>query len=325
MSFARRFQRAPNFILGHTKPLAVNSGLNVSGTNPASLTTVGGNITHSTDSATFNGIRFTGHVTVTGKNITYRNCWFNAPADGVSSLLVNVLNSNVQNAYFENCLFKPSSYAPTTTGSIGGCIMGHDFTLYRCDLSGGIDLISVYSGVSLSTPAQNINILGCYMHDQLFYSPDAGHLDNQSHSDGVQVHGGTQNFLMRGTNQTGLLDPAQGQAADPPVDDGNGNHLSGNVQYPSLSAMSCFMLSPVDTTAGVDNFVVDHNWLGGGAVIFNWPRSDGTNIFIINNRWTRGSYLGDDYTVLMDPAQAATITGNYYDDTRVAWNGRKNG
>ena len=203
--------------------------------------------------------------------------------------------------------------------------MGHDFTLYRCDLSGGIDLIDVYSGVSLSTPAQNVSILGCYLHDNLFYSPDSGHLDNQSHSDGVQVHGGAQNFLMRGTNQTGLLDPAQGQAADPPVDDGNGNHLSGNVQYPSLSAMSCFMLSPVDTTAGVDSFVVDQNWLGGGTVIFNWPRSDGTNISITNNRWTRGSYLGDDYTVLMDPAQVATITGNYYDDTHAAWNGRKIG
>jgi hypothetical protein len=289
------------------------------------MSVVATNITHATDNATYDSVRFSGYVNVTGKNITYRNCWFNATAAAGATALVRVLNANAQNITFENCLFKPSTYAPDTTNSLGNCIMGHDFTLYRCDLSGGIDLVGVYSGISLSNPAQNVSILGCYMHDLVFYSPDSSHSDNQSHNDGVQVHGGAQNFLMRGTNQTGMLDPAQGQATDPPIDDGSGNHLSGNVQYPSLASMSCFMLSPVDTTAGVDNFVVDQNWLGGGTVVFNWPRSDGTNIFITNNRWTRGTYLGDDYTVLMNPSQAATITGNYYADTLAAWNGRKTG
>jgi len=27
------------------------------------------------------------------------------------------------------------------------------------------------------------------------------------------------------------------------------------------------MMSPIDLTAGVDNFVIDKSWLGGGAVI----------------------------------------------------------
>lgn len=326
MAIGRRLQRIPTpFILGETKPSAQNTGLNVMRVQVASMTLVSGNVTHATDNAVYNGTRFTGYVNITGKNIRYINCWFNATAAAGDTALVRVLNSNAQNITFENCLFRPSTYASSTTGALGNCIMGHDFTLYRCDLSGGIDIVGVYSGVSLSVPAQNVSILGCYMHDLVFYSPDSSHSDNQSHNDGVQVHGGAQNFLMRGTTLPGMLDPNQGQATDPPVEDGSGNHLSGNAQYPSLACMSCFMLSPVDLTAGVDNFVIDKNWLGGGAVVINWPRSDGTNIQITNNRWTRGTYYGDDFTVLMQVGQPATITGNYYEDTQVAWNGRKNG
>lgn len=328
MGLGRRLQRTATptaFVLGTTKPVAGNTGLKVLGISEASLTTVTGNVTHSTDGATYQNTRFTGYVNVTGKNITYRNCWFNAPAATALTALVRCLNANVESAYFENCLFKPSTYSSGATDALSNCIMGHDFTLYRCDLSGGIDLVGVYSGVSLDTPAQHVSILGCYMHDLVYYSPDAGHSDNQTHNDGVQVHGGAANFLMRGTNLPAMVDPNYGQATDPPVDDGDGNHVSGNIQYPSLVAMSTFMLSPVSTTAGVNNFVIDKNWLGGGIAVINWPRTDGTNIFITNNRWTRGTLLGDDFTILMKAGQAATITGNYYEDTLAAYDGRKNG
>lgn len=328
MPIGRRLNGAASahyFALGKTKPTANNTGLRVAGTNVANMSTVSSNITHATDGATYQNTRFTGYVNVTGKNITYRNCWFNAPAATAASALVRCLNANVQNATFENCLFKPSTYELDPSIALGNCIMGHDYTLYRCDLSGGIDLVGVYSGVNLSTPAANVNILGCYMHDMVYYSPDPSHADNQSHCDGVQVHGGAVDFLMQGTSLSAMIDPNYGQASDPPVDDGNGNHLSGNKQYPWLVGMSAFMLSPVNTTAGVANFVIDQNWLGGGIVVINWPRSDGTGIAITNNRWTRGTYLGDDFTVLMQAGQAATITGNYYEDTLTAYNGRKNG
>lgn len=322
---ARRLQRAAqDFILGQTKPMASNTGLNVSHISVGSLTTVSTNATHATNGAVYEDIRFTGYVNITGKNITYRNCWFNATAIAGGTGLVRALDPNVENILFENCLFLPSTYASNATDALDNCIMGHDFTLYRCDLSGGIDLVGVYSGVSLSTPAANVNVLGCYMHDMVYYSPDAGHSDNQTHNDGLQFHGGARDFLMRGTNLSAMINPLYGQASDPSVD-GGGNHLSGNTLYPWLVAMSCFMLSPVNTTAGVSNFVVDQNWLGGGMCVFNWPRTDGVGIAITNNRWTRGSYLGDDFTVLMQAGQSATITGNYYEDTHAAWNGRKNG
>ncbi len=328
MGFARRLQRSAldrSFVLGQTKPTAANSGLNAAGISAASLTTVAGNVTHSTNDAVYENIRFTGVVNVTGKRITYRNCWFNATAQAGGTALVRCLNANAEAIYFENCLFKPSTYAPSTVDSLGQCIMGHDFTLYRCDLSGAIDLVGVYSGVNSTTPGRNVSILGCYMHDMIYYSPDSGHADNQTHNDGVQVHYGAKDFLMRGTNLEASIDPNYGQASDAPVTDGGGNHMSGNKQYPWLVAMSGFMLSPTNLTAGLDNFVIDQNWLGRGIVVINWPRNDGVNVAITNNRWTRGTYHGDDFTILMATAQVATITGNYYADTLTAWNGRKNG
>ena len=311
------------FILGTTKPTSANTGLNVEGISPASLTTVNGNVTHAVNDTVYENIRFTGYVNVTGKRITYKNCWFNA-SNLADTALVRCMNSNTEAIRFENCLFQPSGFGTNAENALENCIFGHDFILLRCELSGGIDLIGLYSGVALSTPARNIQVLGCYMHDMTYFSPDSGHADNQTHNDGFQIHGGVHDFLLYGTRVDGTLNPSVGQASDPPVTV-DGQHISGNKQYPWLVSMSCFMLTPANTTAGVNNFVVDSNWLGGGIVVFNWSRSDATNVRIVNNRWTRGSFYGDEFTILMKAAQPATITGNYYENTLAPWNGRKNG
>ncbi len=311
------------FILGTTKPTALNTGLNVEGISAGSLTTVNGNVTHATNDIVYENMRFTGYVNVTGKRITYRNCWFNG-SHLADTGLVRCSNANAEALRFENCLFEPSSYGTLANQALENCIFGHDFTLSRCELSGGIDLIGLYSGVALSTPARNIQILGCYMHDLTYYSPDSGHGDNQTHNDGVQIHGGVHDFLMFGTRIDATIDPTIGQASTPATTV-DGQHTGGSRQYPWLTAMSAFMLTPADTTAGVNNFVVDSSWLGGGAVVFNWSRSDGTNVRISNNRWTRGTRLGDEFTILAKAAQPMTITGNYYEDTLAPWNGRKAG
>lgn len=312
-----------NFILGVTKPTEHNTGLNAAGISAASLTTQTGNRTHATNDAVYENTRFTGLVVVQGKRITYRNCWFNGPGT-VGTALVQCLNNNCEDIVFENCVFRASSFGATVDGTPDNCIMGHDFTLYRCDMSGAIDIIGLYSGVSLSIPARNVKVLGSYLHGMTYYSPDPSHTNNQTHNDAFQIHGGAENFLMRGSRVEAYYDAAIGDAAAPPVYSDSAL-VSGNPLYPSLVASCCFMLTPVNTTAGVNNFVIDKNWMGGGVVIINWPRSDGVNVSITNNRWTRGTQLGDDYTILMKPAQVATVTGNYYEDTLTPWNERKRG
>ncbi len=311
------------FILGTTKPSAENTGLNVLGIAPASLTVVSGGRTHTTNDTVYEDMRFTGVVDIRAKRVTYRNCWFNGPGTA-GTALVMCINSVCEEIVFENCLFKASSIGDTVEGTPDNCLFGHDFTLYRCDLSNSIDLLGLYSGVSLSVPARNVSILGSYLHDMTYYSPDPDHSNNQTHNDGIQVHGGAHNFLMRGTRVEAYYDPLVGDASEPPVIV-NDQLISGNKIYPSLAA-SCFLVvTPINTTAGINSFVIDKNWLGGGVVVINWPRSDGVNVAITNNRWTRGTYYGDDFTILMKQAQVATVTGNYYEDTGVPWNERKKG
>jgi|GEM_PF-4228685 len=312
-----------SFIVGETKPTAENTGLNAAGLSSADLTVVAGNHTHTTNDAVYENTRFTGFIDIRAKRVTYRNCWFNGPGT-VGTALVMCMNSVCEEIVFENCLFRASSFGATVDGAPDNCLFGHDFTLYRCDLSGGIDIIGLYSGVALTTPARNINIIGSYIHGMTYYSPDPSHTNNQTHNDAIQMHGGAENFLMRGTNVEAFYDPTIGDAADPAVVDGD-QLVSGNPYYPSLAASCVIIASPVNATAGVDNFLMDKNWLGGGVVVINWPRSDATNLAITNNRWTRGTYYGDDFTILIKPAQTATITGNYYEDTGTPWNGRKNG
>lgn len=126
----RRFQRAATrpFVLGVTKPTAATTGLNVLDISPASLTTVSGNVYHSTDGAMFDRIRFTGKVTVQAKNITYRNCWFNGPYTSSTSL-VSCTNAAVRNIVFENCKFSQSSFSTSPDTSPNACLFGHEFTL----------------------------------------------------------------------------------------------------------------------------------------------------------------------------------------------------
>lgn len=303
---------APSFVLGETKPDAANTGL----TTPASaLEAVAGNVTFATDGQLVENKHFAGKVTVTAKDVRFVNCWFNGPGT-VSNGLLQCTHDNVENLIVERCLFRPSSYSRDING-----IFGKRFTLLRCDVSGVVDCVSIVGG----NLAVDVNVLGCYLHDQAYFSPNDYHADNQSHSDTFQIHFGGRNIRIFGNTLPGTLDPAIGAASTPATTGPDGEHLGGNKLYPHLVALSVVMASPASAEAGLANFTFEKNWAGGGAVVINWPRSDATNVRIVDNRWTRGSYFGDDFTVLMRVAQAATITGNHYEDTLVPWNGRKNG
>lgn len=317
----------PGFVLGETKPTAANTGLNVEGISASSLTTVSGNVTHSMNDVVFERQRFTGRVSITGKRITYRNCWFNGPHTARQAL-AQCSNTNCEAIVFESCLFLPSSFGESAADALGNCVFGHDFRLSRCDVSGGIDLLGLYSGAT-TVPARNVEVLGSFLHDMTYFSPDAGHADNQTHNDAIQVHMGAQRMRVFGNTIIATVDPARGQASDPPVTGSGGEHLSGNKYYPGLPAMSGFMFSPVNETAGIDDIEIDRNWLAAGQVHVNWPRTDGVNVRITNNRWGAPTHIrtaaGDSFYVLMRTAQTATISGNVMEATGAPYDRRMNG
>lgn len=320
------------FIIGTTKPRASNTGLNVEGIDPITMEVVEGTmitgsggkiryeVIHTTDGAVYENIRFTCAVIVKAKNVTYKNCWFNPVSiyGGGGGGMVRTTGQEVSGIKFENCLFKPSDKPTSVTEGASNCIFGHNFTLERCDLSGAIDGVGLYSGDgSRATPARNVKILGSYIHDLTYFfePPGTGHSDNQTHNDCVQIHYGAADFEMYGTTAEAYIDKTVGNANEPPTWGNDGKLMGGCSVYPNSSWMAVFMATPASTTAGVKNFKIDSNWIGGGVVYINWHRSDADGLYITNNRWMRGN-TGARILILKEEANKPTtvIQGNYYED-----------
>jgi hypothetical protein len=320
------------FILGTTKPDASNTGLQVENIDPNTMKVeegirITGNdgkikyeVVHSTNGAVYENIRFTCAVIVTAKNVTYKNCWFNPKSSYASGGvgMVRVTGPDVRDITFQNCLFKPSDKPTSVDEGAANCIFGHNFTLERCDLSGAIDGVGLYSGDgSRSTPASNVKILGSYIHDLTYFfePPGTGHSDNQTHNDCVQIHYGAANFEMYGTTAEAYIDKSVGNANEPPVWGSDGKLMGGCSVYPNRSWMAVFMATPASTRAGVKNFKIDSNWIGGGVVYINWHRSDADGLYITNNRWMGGNTKAR-IMILEEEAQKPTtiIKGNYHED-----------
>lgn len=320
------------FILGKTKPDASNTGLQVEKIDPNAMKIEEGikiagkdgkikyEVTHAIDGAFYENIRFTCAVIVTAKNVTYKNCWFNPKSSYASGGvgMVRTTGPDIQNITFQNCLFKPSDKPSSVEDGASNCIFGHNFILERCDLSGAIDGIGLYSGDgSRTTPASNVKILGCYIHDLTYFfePPGTGHADNQTHNDCIQIHYGAANFEMYGTTAEAYIDKSAGNANEPPIWGSNGKLMGGCSVFPYRSWMAVFMATPASTKAGVKNFKIDSNWIGGGVVYINWHRSDADGLYITNNRWMGGNTKAR-ILILQDEAEKPTtvIQGNYYEN-----------
>lgn len=315
---AVRFEAPPagtprdSLVIGNYKPDASTTGY-LPGTSFVS--TISNNITYSSanNGQTIQNTIFTGKVTVTGQNITFRNCWFRSS----TSEMLNCNNSTVDNLLIEDCTFKPQS--PNLDLN---AIFGRNYTAKRCDISNTVDAFSIV-GSNSSVIDVGVNILGCYVHDLSYFSPCPHHSDNQTHNDVIQIHYGGSNVVIRGNNLQALIAPNIGDASEPSVDQ-NGQHISGNTYYPSLSHMSVLMLSPI--AVNITNLTIDKNYMRGGAVLMNMPTRTGmTGVTITNNKWGRDMRLGETFTVLAPAGQAMTITGNVYEDNGAAYNGRRNG
>lgn len=307
----------PPFTMDVTKPGPLHTGLV---TDSTTLISVSGNQTYATNDTIIENRRFLGKVSVTGKRIRFYNCWFNS---SVNDHLLACTNANVEDLEIERCLFRPNGEGNNMNGP-----WGHDYTAIQCDISGVIDGFGIHK---TGGGAMNVEIAGCYIHDFLYLSPDASHSDNASHNDGNQIRGGFSIYI-HGTFWNGFYDQSIGDASQPSVDHLSGStlvHDSGNKYYPWMTTTSCIIWADLQYASG--GFIIDHNWLDGGAVCINispavTSLSGGTGTGVItNNKWGRGMRLGQDFTILAASSLPLTISGNTYEDTGVAYNGRKAG
>ena len=115
-----------------------------------------------------------GKVVVTADNVTLRNCYIRG---GTTSEIVEFRNPG---GLIEDCTIEPTD--PTAVLYNG--IRGHNFTARRVEIKGTIDGFSLYN-TTLADPL-NVLIENCWVHD-LYFGPDAGQADGNSHNDGVQI------------------------------------------------------------------------------------------------------------------------------------------
>lgn len=316
------------FTLGTTKPDATNTGRYA----PTTTTVTAAETSYTVAGATIRDTLFLGNINVAAANITFENCEFRGRPSNTANHIVRVNNAAQSGAVFNRCTFV-NDYHPSDTGLNGahGAIMGHRYTLNRCDLSYGCDG-AAGATASTSTLLQDITIQGCYIHD-LWYTSPGGPGNDGNHCDGFQAHKRASNLTFIGNTIEGIvLDTIDhSEAQYPPVYNGSGTLTSGNPwydDYPSwvgvydypLWATSAIGLFCPTTDPGLTNITIDRNWLdGGGLAVINLDpdhtSSNSSNIVITNNRMGRRNR--DGYFLIRKSTLASVITlsGNVYENT----------
>lgn len=223
-------------------------------------------------------------VNVSGQNVWFINCRFNGtPTDGTPPMTAT---SSQVGARFTSCTFSP--LAPqwqtyTAQGGLGGGLF--EF----CDFYGGTD---GFCNNSTGGWPQQWTIDRCAFHDLLYMSPfpNFGIQDNASHTDCVQWSGGKLKIVGSALYSFFDMSPLS-QAPEPNLYWGTGSltdssnqppyHFFGNkyvdtvnvpagrcmpeakINYPSIYATSCVMLSPY--IIPVTYFEFDKNYVQGAS------------------------------------------------------------
>lgn len=198
----RHDRAAPGSGISHGRQVnAGNTGLNYNGISPASLTSAGAT-TLSTNGQTVSGKAFTGQLTITGSNVTVRNC--TVILGGVNTFGI-IISGN-------NCLIEGVTVTAPGGQSLNNPIYidnGADRNVIRyCDVSQGSNSITNYG--------TNTIIEYTYCHDCSNVS------DPTDHPDTIEVYGGSCIIrfcnLNEGTKQAdGIINVAPWQASNPAV------------------------------------------------------------------------------------------------------------
>ncbi|MBI5382697.1 MAG: RICIN domain-containing protein [Opitutae bacterium] len=285
------------------KPGSYKPSSSTTGVRPGVvLQVVTGNTIVTTSDTTYEGIDFRGKVSVQAANVTFRNCKFSGnPSNPSGTELVNAGNAKVVNLVIEDCTFLPQAPSQWVNGMIG-----HDFTLRRCDVSLSTDGVNIYNS---NNPhgAVNVYLEANYIHDLAFWSPAQTNSDGKTHNDGSQIQGGA-NINYVGNFITGLISPTVGNPDKGP---------------PGLQANAALMIQPI--VGNITELHVVNNWLGGGAVTVNFSNVTARNLGnvgdVSNNKFGRNqTYQGDaalpddSGTITMPSNATVTTVGNVYED-----------
>lgn len=224
--------------VGVTKPTAATTGV-----LPGSMLTPNyGDIVVEDENESLENVDLHGRLLIRAPGFRGYNCNVRGGASIETGGLVDCVPAGWDDALFMHFTLAPDVRGPGWTG-----IFGHDYIAYRCDVSGTDDGFGVIPppGGDGSEPC-GVQILSSFVHDLQFWTPDPSHVDNKTHNDGIQVHGGS-GFELRGSNIEMTFTDHNGVGGTPrSVDDGDG------VNFTPL-------------TGPIADALVERNWFDYGA------------------------------------------------------------
>jgi hypothetical protein len=299
-----RVSSRDSLVIGVDEPNATNTGL-LPGT---SLTTVSGSVTLSTPGQVFQNMDVFGRVSIAAADVTVKNCRIRGGSTVNASGIATCTNSAVRNALFEDCEIRPDLI---TWG--WDCVSGHDYTLRRCNVWGGTDLVHVQNNGAPSGFDTGVVIEQCYLHDMRWWTAATAGVvhnsDTETHNDIIQHFGGNGTVIrgnsmhaafMRQSGHWVVTNPnvepyttvalhslADGGPFQNIPDRGTGVEANGRYNWDDDAILM------INNTQGPSTgFTFDDNWCYGGNYAINGGgnANPGGGAFLGNfrrNKWDR--------------------------------------
>lgn len=236
------------------------------------------------DNTTYSNMDIYGRVSASGPGVKLVNCrirgYLVSPWVGESTLgLIHLTNANVTGLVAEDCTLIPDYPSPDWD-----CLLGHGWTLRRCLLAHGSDLIGLQNTSNNTDTEENV-IDTCYLNWLTFWTPEpAGTTPNndaKSHNDCIQITHPLK-LTIRNSNISchfsmpagmGVLDDPFGYAGVggdapatiPTASDGTAPNAP---YYPSPCGNAAIQFN---SAASSGKFNIDGTYLDGGAATLNIP------------------------------------------------------
>jgi hypothetical protein len=145
------------------------------------LAVVSGDQTFGTSGQVVEGKDFHGFVTVTGKNVTFRNCVFRGRAATGNAALLDAEKA-------AGTVIEDSEFAPASPSATIDDIWAAHATILRANIHGGVDGAKAGTGTVIQDS---------WIHDMSWFAHDPNQGGGETHNDGVQSFPGESNVTLR--------------------------------------------------------------------------------------------------------------------------------
>lgn len=273
------------------------------------LTPHSGDMTVTVPGTVLDGLDIAGRVSVTTTDVTIRNCRVRGNSTlATNAGLINATNINVQRLIIQDCLLNPDVPSLWWNG-----VTGHDFTVQRCNIYGTVDGVGVFNTANSGGPV-NVKILGNWIHDLAYFSPDPNHTGDtpvsHTHNDCIQIQAGT-NIEIGWNVLAGFCSPTYGP--DISRDQAHPNSGGGfSTHYPYLQASSAVQ---VNLRSGFipGGLNIHDNLIDGGAFSINTDAATYPDFGSIRNNRFGDNQRPDSPAYISVPAavfNTGLVTGN---------------